>query len=80
MFTKTNMVSSRQKKQQNARRPNQLDEKSDDFSFVNRSTSIENTSGIDKGYENFNSYNANQTTAESGSQLDMQTPEQNTFD
>ena len=74
------MVSSLQKKQQNTRRPDQLDEKPDDFSFVNRSTSIENTSGIDEGSEIFNSYKANQTTAESGSQLDMQTPEQNIFD
>ena len=42
--------------------------------------SRENTGVIDQGHEKVNSYQASHSTAESGSQIDMQTLEKNIFD
>ena len=65
------MVSTRKKKQQNKRLLGQLDETADDFVFGYTNTSIENTNVINKGHESVNSHDEINSTAQSGSQIEL---------
>ena len=77
---KTNMVSTRRKKKKNTRLFIKLDETAYDSINRNANTSVEDTDVVGRGHQNNISYETNHPTAESGSQVKMQTLEKSISD